>query len=91
MGKGKKKGSGGRRSGGGGRWGVRFDEAAMGAAAVTVGTAVQAALPTQFPDFIKTGPIVGIGLYALGVAFNRKSIRSVGAGMILGQLVKLGA
>lgn len=86
----KKKKSGKRGGGGGGRWSVKFDEAAMGAAAEKVGNAVQTALPQQFPEFIRTAPVTGLGLYALGVAFNRKSVRSVGAGMVLGRLVNIG-
>lgn len=89
--KSKKKGGGGGGGRGGGRWSVRFDEAAMGGASEVVGQAVQAALPAALPDFIRAAPVRGLGLYCLGVAFNRKSVRSVGAGIVLGRLVNIGA
>ena len=80
-----------RKGSGGGRYGVNFGEAAMGAAAETVGAAVQAAIPQSFPQFLQTAPVTGLGLYIMGIAFNKKSVRSIGAGMVLGKLVNLGS
>lgn len=66
----------------GGRWGVDFSDAALGGIAAIVGEAVKSILqkykgiPTQITEM----PVDALGLYALGVAFNRRPLRSIGLG-----------
>lgn len=80
----------GRRGGGlGGRWGFDLSDAAMGAVLGTVGTAIRQALaryPT-LPAAVREAPAEALGLYTLGVAFNRRPLRGVGAGMIIGGMI----
>lgn len=68
------------------RWFFDLTDAGLGAVAELVGSAIQTALPGGTPDFIRSAPVQALGLYALGVAFSKKALRGVGAGMALGRL-----
>jgi len=85
--------SSGGRSLMGGRFGVHLNDAAIAAVAGAVGGAVQSTILSKWagaPAFVQAASIESIGLYALGVAFNRPDFRSVGAGMALGKWAGIG-
>ncbi len=74
---------------GGSRWGISLADAVPGAMLEFVGTALRAQLEKypNLPALIREAPTSALGLYALGVAFNRESWRSLGAGQILGRML----
>lgn len=79
-----------RRHGGGlgrGRWSIEFTDAALSAVSGTIGSALKGVLPAGTPQFIQNAPLEALGMYALGAALNRQSLRSCGAGLAMGQLI----
>jgi len=74
-----------RSSFGGGTFGIDFQEAAYSAAAGFIGTWIKARLPAGVPAWIAASPSEALGLYTIGVLLKKKNLRSVGAGLAIGQ------
>ena len=76
--------------GGGGRFGVDMTDAGLSLISGSVGKmANNWLLAETMPDIIKKAEPSDAGLYILGVLFKRRSLRSVGAGLILSRSVIL--
>ena len=85
----KRRSRGGR---GGGRWGVDMNEAGLSLVSGTVGKMVAGWIAgfENLPEFLTKAEPSDVGLYALGVLFRRRSLRSVGAGLILSRSILIG-
>lgn len=89
----KKKKKRSKRSGfGGNRFGVDTTETGLAAVSGWIGKMVAGWLSgfDQLPDFIGKAEPSDVGLYALGVLFRRRSLRSVGAGLMISRSILIG-
>jgi len=77
---------------GGGRFGIDMTETGLAALSGWIGKMVAGWLSTfnQLPDFVTQAEPSDVGLYALGVLFKRRSLRSVGAGLMISRSILIG-
>lgn len=77
---------------GGSRFGIDMTETGLAAVSGWIGKMAANWLEgfDQLPDFIGKAEPSDVGLYVLGVLFKRRSLRSIGAGLMVSRSILIG-
>lgn len=78
-----------RSGGGGGRWGINFNEAAIAGFSRWIGSQVKSLIGDKLPAQLAGASVESLGLFSAGVLFKNKSMRSIGAGLFVGEAIGL--